>query len=289
MDGAMATELFKKGLPFDLPAEAWNLTRPDDVRAVHEAYLAAGATCILANTFQANPVALAKHGLEDELEEILRAGVRIAREARGPERYVLATIGPLGAPYDSTALERIISSLEGVDGILLETFSDVDALWLAKYAVLPRLGEKKLPILVSISYLKNGSGVIGSLAGQSADALARSDGAVWPERTRPQLRQKHGTRGRNVGHSGLSQCHGIAVVRSTERWYARANSRRACLPASASRFRGLGFRCGAIRNSAGRRLLRNDTRNDCRHAPDSGSLVWGGGSLVEIRKPEPKI
>jgi methionine synthase I (cobalamin-dependent) len=168
----MATELFKKGLPFDQPAEAWNLIRPEAVREVHESYLAAGARCILANTFQANAVALAKHGLKDKLEEILRAGVRLAREARGPDRYVLATIGPLGTAYDNTAFERIISSLDGVDGILLETFSDVDALWLAKYGVLPRLGEKKVPVLLSISYLKNASGTIGSRAGQSADAFA---------------------------------------------------------------------------------------------------------------------
>src|SRR5580698_1926746 len=47
MDGGMATALFKQGLGFDEPAEAWNLSRPESVRAVHEDYLAAGATCIL--------------------------------------------------------------------------------------------------------------------------------------------------------------------------------------------------------------------------------------------------
>jgi 5-methyltetrahydrofolate--homocysteine methyltransferase len=63
--------------------------------------------------------------------------------------------------------------LEDVDGILPETFGDADALWLAKYGVPPRLAEKSLPILLSISYARSGSGTIGSLAGQSANAFAR--------------------------------------------------------------------------------------------------------------------
>ena len=173
MDGGMATELFKQGLGFDEPAEAWNLSRPETVRGVHEAYLAAGATCILANTFQANPRALARHGLENRLHEILEAGVRIAREARGLNRYVLASIGPLGVPYDSAFLDRVIPCLDGVDGILLETFGDVDALWLVKYGVLPRLADKNIPVLLSMSYARSELGVIGTLAGQSADAIAR--------------------------------------------------------------------------------------------------------------------
>jgi methionine synthase I (cobalamin-dependent) len=173
MDGGMATELFKRGLELQEPPEAWNLTCPEVVREVHEAYLAAGASCILTNTFQANVHALGKHGLEDKLEEVIKAGVRSAREARGPARYVLASIGPLGAEFDATGFDRIVNSLEGVDGILLETFGDVGGLWLAKYGVAPLLGDKRIPVLLSISYVRSESGVIASLGGQSPDAFAR--------------------------------------------------------------------------------------------------------------------
>jgi 5-methyltetrahydrofolate--homocysteine methyltransferase len=173
MDGAMATELFKKGLPFTEPPEKWNLERLAAVREVHEAYLAAGATCLLTNTFQANPIALARHGLESRLPEIVEQAVRLARDARGPDRYVLASIGPGGKPYDHSWLEHILPAFDGVDGILLETFGDVDAFWLVKYGVLPRLGEKQIPVLVSISYTSNGAGVVSSLAGQSPLAVAR--------------------------------------------------------------------------------------------------------------------
>lgn len=173
LDGGMATELFKRGLAFDEPAEKWNLERPDAVREVHEAYLAAGANCLLTNTFQANPKALSKHRLDSPLEEVIRSAVRIAREALGPDHYVLGSIGPLGTPYDSTGCDRIVAALDGVDGIMLETFGDVDAFWLVKYGILPAIAERKVPILLSFTFKRSESGTIASLAGQSADALAR--------------------------------------------------------------------------------------------------------------------
>ena len=103
----------------------------------------------------------------------MKAAVRIARDARGPERYVLGSIGPLGTPYDKTGCDRIVAALDGVDGIMLETFGDVDAFWLVKYGILPALAEKKLPVLLSFTFKSSDSGTIASLAGQSADALAR--------------------------------------------------------------------------------------------------------------------
>ena len=54
LDGGMGTQLQAKGLqPGEIP-ELWNVTRPQDVRAVHEAYFAAGADVVYANTFGAN-------------------------------------------------------------------------------------------------------------------------------------------------------------------------------------------------------------------------------------------
>src|SRR5262245_57518579 len=101
MDGAMGTELLRDGLqPGECP-ELWNLTHPERVLTIHRAYVAAGAECLLTNTFQANPLALRRHGLADRLEEIVRAGVELARSAAGPERFVLADIGPFASPFPS--------------------------------------------------------------------------------------------------------------------------------------------------------------------------------------------
>src|SRR5689334_13228537 len=94
MDGAMGTELQRAGIPDGTCHEAWNLTHASEVRAVHEAYVAAGAEVLLTNTFQANPQAYARHRLDVPLEEVQEAAVALARAAAGPERFVVAGMGP---------------------------------------------------------------------------------------------------------------------------------------------------------------------------------------------------
>src|SRR5579885_3063413 len=71
MDGAMGTQLQRLGMGPDECGEAWNVKRARSVRAVHDAYVAAGAEVLLTNTFQANLSHLAHFGLEDRLEEII--------------------------------------------------------------------------------------------------------------------------------------------------------------------------------------------------------------------------
>ena len=98
----MATERFRRAsVHLDQPAEAWNLSRPEaGSRGACEAYPCRLAQLgILANTFQANPVALAKHGLEPRLEEIVRRrGPHRSRSAGGRNHYVLAQHPPSRRP-----------------------------------------------------------------------------------------------------------------------------------------------------------------------------------------------
>ncbi|WP_435872448.1 homocysteine S-methyltransferase family protein, partial [Micromonospora humida] len=61
--------------------EILNVTRPDVVRGVHEAYLAAGADCVETNTFGANLANLAEYDIPQRIRELSEAGARIAREA----------------------------------------------------------------------------------------------------------------------------------------------------------------------------------------------------------------
>src|SRR5438034_11275166 len=88
LDGAMGTELIARGLRVreECP-EAWNLDRPDDVRAVHAAYIAAGADAVHTNTFGGTRPRLTRFGKQDQLRPILLAAVRLAREA-APGRLV---------------------------------------------------------------------------------------------------------------------------------------------------------------------------------------------------------
>src|SRR5262245_8680634 len=125
MDGAMGTELQRAGLHPGECHELWNLTRPERVAVVHRAYAAAGAECLLTNTFQAGPAALARHGRADRLGEVVRAGVALARAAAGPGRFVLADVGPVEQPHGQIT-PAVLRELAGADGILVETCSDLE-------------------------------------------------------------------------------------------------------------------------------------------------------------------
>ncbi|WP_235583090.1 homocysteine S-methyltransferase family protein, partial [Kitasatospora sp. Root107] len=61
--------------------EVLNLTRPDIVRAVHDAYFAVGVDCVETNTFGANHAALAEYDIPERVFELSEAGARVAREA----------------------------------------------------------------------------------------------------------------------------------------------------------------------------------------------------------------
>ncbi|WP_017436523.1 bifunctional homocysteine S-methyltransferase/methylenetetrahydrofolate reductase [Saccharococcus caldoxylosilyticus] len=135
-DGAMGTLLYSHGV--DRCFEELNLSKPEDIIHIHEAYIAAGAEVIQTNTYGANYVKLARYGLEDEVPAINRAAVRLAKQAAGNKAYVLGTIGGLRSINKSavsieevkrTFREQLFVLLnEDVDGLLLETYYDLEEL-----------------------------------------------------------------------------------------------------------------------------------------------------------------
>ncbi len=171
MDGAMGTELQRAGLQPGECGELWNLTNPERVLAIHQAYVDAGAEVLVTNTFQANPAALQRHNLADQLGVIWQAAVDLARQAAGPERWVLADVGPLSAA-DQGDHERLAAALAqtGVDGILLETWSYPCSLgrFLKAYS---GLGLPLPPLLVSLTYLRNRKGRVENIDGLSPSDL----------------------------------------------------------------------------------------------------------------------
>jgi methionine synthase I (cobalamin-dependent) len=173
MDGAMGSELRRAGLGDNECGELWNLIKSERVEAIHRSYLDAGARCLLTNTFQANPAALARHGLDTRLEEINRAAVEIARSAAGNTAFVLASIGPLPQKWHRPSLRRVVASLQGADGFLLETFSDLDALWAVKYGCLPLVQSDLTPVLLSIAYWRTSEGILTTHGGQTPEVFAR--------------------------------------------------------------------------------------------------------------------
>jgi methionine synthase / methylenetetrahydrofolate reductase(NADPH) len=139
-DGAMGTQLYARGIVYDQCFDAQNLDHPELVEQIHREYITAGAELVETNTFGANRAKLLAFGLEGRVEEINRAGARIARGARevlGQPAFVAGSVGPTGRslqPYGHSSLdeiydifrEQIMGLLEGgVDLLVLETFGDL--------------------------------------------------------------------------------------------------------------------------------------------------------------------
>jgi methionine synthase I (cobalamin-dependent) len=156
----------------------WNLARPRDVTRVHAEYLAAGAEVLLTNTFLSDPVSLARHHIEDRLDEINSSAVALARRAPGPRRFVVGDIGPILTPgryeefSDRDALRRTAASLADADALLFETCSTPAAL-LAVEHVLHRVAEVDgLPLLLSLTYHRK-DGELMTFSGHRPETFAR--------------------------------------------------------------------------------------------------------------------
>lgn len=140
-DGAMGTFLYQKGFPVGISYEELNLTSPEVIGDIHRQYVEAGAQVLESNTFSANYDKLSKYGLESKVDEINRAGVRIAREAAGKNGYVIGAVGSIrGGKRNNISTDELKRYFEqqfhallteNVDGILLETFYDVEEMLLA--------------------------------------------------------------------------------------------------------------------------------------------------------------
>jgi homocysteine S-methyltransferase len=133
-DGAMGTVLYARGIFTSRCYDELNLSNPNLILGVHEEYLQAGAEIIETNTFGANRLRLARHGLADKVREINAAGVRLARQAverlkekqagnPGMYAWVAGAVGPLGVrlePLGKTGLDEARAAFAEQIGILAE-------------------------------------------------------------------------------------------------------------------------------------------------------------------------
>ena len=96
-DGAMGTMLHSHGIGFDKCFDELNITNPAAVADIHRAYIEAGAQLIITNTFGANRFKLTKHGLQDDVVELNKAGVDLAKRvvaASFKDVLVAGDVGP---------------------------------------------------------------------------------------------------------------------------------------------------------------------------------------------------
>ncbi|PKN56222.1 MAG: methionine synthase [Deltaproteobacteria bacterium HGW-Deltaproteobacteria-14] len=213
MDGAMGTALQRYGLTeadfrgarfaehgTDLrgDSDVLILTRPDVVRAIHDAYLDAGADLIETNTFTATSIAQADYALSHLAYELNVEGARLARaavDARNAsdpsrQRFVLGSMGPLNrtlslspdvndpgyraVTFDGVAAayaEQVRGLLDGgVDALLVETIFDTLNAKAALWAIQAVFEERatSVPIMISVT-ITDASG--RTLSGQTLEAF----------------------------------------------------------------------------------------------------------------------
>jgi homocysteine S-methyltransferase len=168
----MGTMLYARGVYLNRCYDEVTLTHPELVGEIHRQYVQAGAEALETNTFGANPVKLARHGLEDQLEELNRRSVELARAAAGSAVHVLGAVGPLGIriePWGPTSVTearghfaRQMRALvgAGVDGLILETFGDLNEARAALEAA--REVDPGLPVLVQMTVDRDGQGLYGT-------------------------------------------------------------------------------------------------------------------------------
>ncbi|MER7130219.1 methionine synthase, partial [Streptosporangium saharense] len=195
-DGAMGTMLQAHEITLDDFEghegcnEVLNVTRPDIVRAVHDAYFEVGVDCVETNTFGANLAALGEYDISERVFEYSEAGARIARQAAdhwsapGHPRYVLGSIGPgtklptLGhkpyhvlrdAYYDNAA--GLISG--GADAVIIETCQDLLQVKAAVVGARRAVADagRDVPIIAQVTIETNGAMLLGSEIGAALTAV----------------------------------------------------------------------------------------------------------------------
>lgn len=144
----MGTRLIAAGLALDHDDPAlWNLSHPDVVADIHRRDRRAGADVLVTNTFGASRTWLGRYRKAEQLEAINRRAVELAREAVGPDGFVLGDIGPAAAQVSGEVGEQArVLIAAGVDGLLFETFQ-LDP---AEAALRDLEGWSGVPLLVSL-------------------------------------------------------------------------------------------------------------------------------------------
>jgi len=174
--------------------EYLNITRPDVVKSIHEAYLKAGADIIETNSFAGSTITLAEFGLENKEYEINKAAAQLAKECANRfstdahPRFVAGSIGPTNKTISITGnitfdelenayyLQAKVLAAGGADVFLVETSFDTLNAKAAMIAIqrlnaeLKHQLKKELPIFLSATIERNGT----MLAGQDIEAFYTS-------------------------------------------------------------------------------------------------------------------
>lgn len=179
-DGALGTELMRRGLkPGEVP-DKWNLDNPEIIQEIFQEYYAAGSDLVQTATFRANGAALERFGILQLLEDINESSGKILRNICPPDKCVIGDIGPSGEFLPPVGQASINSLKQGfqqqvralapyVDAFHLETFTDLQEMKAAIHAVQI---ETKKPIIASMTYNKTPKGFFTVMGNSIVDCVS---------------------------------------------------------------------------------------------------------------------
>ncbi len=160
-DGATGTMLYDRGIYLSRSFDELCLSRPELVRDVHRDYIDVGVQVIQTNSYGANPLALAQHGLEEKSEAICRAAVDVAQQASAGRVYVAGSVGPTGLlpkdllrnrtrrdAFDAFRVVTTTLASSGADLLLFETFGYLGELEIAIEASY----DVRVPLVAQVSF-----------------------------------------------------------------------------------------------------------------------------------------
>jgi len=178
-DGAWGTLLQEKGLEPGVSPESWNINFPEKVKEVAAAYIAAGSDMVETNSFGGSRFKLDHYGLGDKVWEINKRAAEISREAAGPDKIVLGSVGPTGIMlmmgevseeelYEAFREQVMALHEGGIDAVCIETMTALDE---AVLAVRASKENTDLEVICTMTFDKTIQGDFRTMMGVSPEQM----------------------------------------------------------------------------------------------------------------------